>query len=99
MDTTLLLHSFLALLFVLGLIGVTSVALRKYSHSRLITGRRKGAAKRLHVEETAIIDAKHRLVLLRCDDKNHLVLVGGDQPVLLDSTIGHAPVSLGEEAA
>ncbi|MBO6903632.1 MAG: flagellar biosynthetic protein FliO, partial [Parvibaculum sp.] len=46
-----------------------------------------GSHRRLGIVEVKPIDAKHRLVLVRRDGKEHLVLMGGDTPLLLEGGI------------
>jgi flagellar protein FliO/FliZ len=76
----------LALLFVLGLIGLGAVLLRRFGPGGLAYGRaRGGAGRRLHLIETLPLDARHRLVLLRRDDKEHLVLLGHDSDTLIEA--------------
>jgi flagellar protein FliO/FliZ len=50
-----------------------------------------GGRKRLGVAEVKVIDAKHRLVLIRRDDKEHLILLGGDRDLVIETGID-APV-------
>jgi flagellar protein FliO/FliZ len=45
------------------------------------------AGRRLSVEETLALDGRRRLVLLRCDGRNLLLLTGGGQ----DQVIGWLP--------
>ena len=78
MDSSSIFTSLLALAFVLGLIGLVSVALRRFGPERMLYGmqKKRGAEKRLKIEETLMLDARRRLVLLKCDDTEHLVLLG-----------------------
>ena len=62
-----------ALLFVLGLIAVVAWLARRF---RLGTGMAPGAARRLALLETLSLDARHKLVLIRRDDTEHLLLLG-----------------------
>jgi len=48
---------------------------------------RKGAGRRLAVIEVAAVDTKRRLVLLRRDDREHLVLLGANSELLIESGI------------
>ncbi|MBM3518388.1 MAG: FliO/MopB family protein [Alphaproteobacteria bacterium] len=64
-----------ALLFVLGLIAAAALVARRFGLTargspRGITGRR------LAIVEVAPVDGKRRLVLVRRDDTEHLVLLG-----------------------
>lgn len=63
-----------ALAFVLGLIALAAWAARRW---RLGTTP-PGAARRLAVVETLPIDPRRKLVLVRCDRQEHLLLLGQD---------------------
>lgn len=72
----------LALVLVLGLIMALAWLLRRYG---LGEGARSalGRKKRLTTIEAATVDARHRLVLVRRDDVEHLLFVGpGDSFVV-----------------
>jgi flagellar protein FliO/FliZ len=64
-----------ALLFVLGLIALTAWVARRF---RLGPGASPGAARRLAVLETLPLDARRRLVLIRRDATEHLLLLSPD---------------------
>lgn len=85
----------LALIFVLGLIGLGAVVLRRFGPGGLAYGRgRSGAGRRLHLIETLPLDARHRLVLLRRDDKEHLVLLGHDSDTLIEAGLDAEPLDI-----
>lgn len=42
-------------------------------------------SNRLAVVELKMVDAKHKLVMLRADEKEHVVLLGGSEPLLLQT--------------
>ncbi len=76
-----------ALLFVLGLIGLFSVALKRLSMTG-ISGLRSGRGpRRLSIVETVIVDGKRRMVLVRRDDKEHLLLLGATSDVVIETNI------------
>jgi len=82
----------LALLFVLGLIGLLAILLRRFGFGAVRISpafRSKGrqAEKRLAVVEVAALDARRRLVLIRRDDTEHLVLLGNTADLLIESNI------------
>lgn len=55
---------------------------------RALAGRSSGAeSSRLGVSEYLDLDKQRRLVLIRRDDVEHLVLLGGDQDVVVESAI------------
>ncbi len=77
-----------ALLFVLGLIGVLYLLARQYAARRLGFGvGRGGAGGRLAVVEARALDARRRLVLVRRDEVEHLLLLGPDRDVVVESGI------------
>jgi flagellar protein FliO/FliZ len=65
-----------ALAFTLGLIGLCVVALRRFGPETL--KRLQGAQKdrRLSVVETLVLDPSRRLVLVRFDSEERLILLG-----------------------
>jgi flagellar protein FliO/FliZ len=75
----------LALLFVLGLIGLCGWAARRLGMTPKVSA--GGREKRLAVVEVAAVDAKRRLVLVRRDDREHLLLLGAAQDVVVESGI------------
>jgi hypothetical protein len=48
-------------------------------------------AKRIDIVEQAFVDAKRKLILVRRDDVEHLVMTGGPVDIVIESGIG-APV-------
>lgn len=70
---TPLLDASLALLFVLGLTGVLAAGLRRWRGALL----GYGGPPRLAIVEVRPIDTRTRLVLVRHDDTEHLLVIGG----------------------
>ncbi|MDP9128224.1 MAG: flagellar biosynthetic protein FliO [Pseudomonadota bacterium] len=52
----------------------------------ILPGMTARGQQRLKVVETLPLDLRRRLILIRCDDKEHLLLLGHDQDILLDTT-------------
>ena len=73
-----------ALLLVLALLGFAGLAARRYGLPGIVQG---STARRLGVVETLMIGPRHKLFLLRRDDKEHLVLVGPQGASLIEQTI------------
>jgi flagellar protein FliO/FliZ len=75
MDLESYLRFVLALIAVLGLIGLIAWAARRFG---LVPGGAigTGRGRRLVVVETMPLDGKRRLVLVRRDDREHLLLLG-----------------------
>ena len=76
----------LALVFVLGLVGGAALLARRFGLGNRVPIRR-GGQRRLTIVDSAIIDAKRRLVLVRRDATEHLILVGGANELLIESAI------------
>jgi flagellar protein FliO/FliZ len=51
--------------------------------------------RRLDIIEQAVIDPKRRLVLVRRDNVEHLIMIGGPVDVVIESGIG-SPAGVGE---
>ncbi len=74
-----------ALAFVLGLIGLLAWAARR---SGLVARPTVvGGVQRLAVLEVRPIDAKHKLVLVRRDETEHLILMGATSDLLIEGSI------------
>lgn len=101
-------------LFVIALIALTAWGFKAFvlsSGARGGAGFLKGREKRLGVVEIASIDGRRKLLLVRRDDVEHLILIGGPvdmvietgifgrrslDPALQDVVIGHTnPTELG----
>jgi flagellar protein FliO/FliZ len=76
----------LALLFVLALIGILAWLARKAGLGGRVA-RAKGARRRLSVVEVSPVDGKRRLVLVRRDGVEHLVLLGATQETVIETGI------------
>jgi flagellar protein FliO/FliZ len=81
---------FLALLFVLSLIGLATVAARRFGFG-LPNSPRNAAQRRLGIVETLNVDGKRRLVLIRRDDTEHLLLLGVGTELLVENAITPPP--------
>jgi len=75
----------LALLFVLGLIGLLAAGVRRFGLGLPQTPVRRGKEKRLSLVEVMPIDAKRRLVLFKRDDVEHLVILGPNAETLVET--------------
>jgi flagellar protein FliO/FliZ len=74
-----LLRAVFALILVLGLVGLAAVALRRFGPGALARFGAPRADRRLKVLETLVLDPSRRLVLVACDDKESLILLGDGQ--------------------
>jgi flagellar protein FliO/FliZ len=73
-----------SLVFVLGLIGLFAWLLRRFGPPARLRG---PGRRRLSIVEILPVDARRRLVLLRRDGKEHLILLGQTQDLLIESGI------------
>lgn len=74
-----------AFLFVLGLIGLLSYALRKFSIGSFLIKNGAATEKKLKIIEILPLDTKRRLVLVKNGKKNHLLLLGINGDTLVES--------------
>jgi flagellar protein FliO/FliZ len=81
---------FLAFLLVLGLIGVGAWALRRFTSGRLGGANTRGRQPRLGVIDYASVDARRRLILVRRDNVEHLLMIGGPTDVVVEANIVRA---------
>ena len=89
---------FLAFLIVLGLIGVTAWAVRRFGVGRLGGAGMRGRQPRLAVIDYASVDARRRLILVRRDNVEHLLMIGGPTDVVVESAIVRAAAPTRESA-
>jgi hypothetical protein len=81
-----------AILFVIALVALTVWAFRTYvSGGPSQHGFLRPRDKRLGVIETASVDARRKLLLLRRDDVEHLVMIGGPVDMLIETGIKGRP--------
>ena len=73
-----------ALIFVLALMGGLSLVMRRFSHNHPLTLPQK---RRLKILEVLPLDSRRRLVLLRRDNREHLVILGATGETLIESGI------------
>jgi flagellar protein FliO/FliZ len=65
-----------ALALTLGLMGLCAVALRRFGPEVLARVSSQKKARRLAVVETLVLDPSRRLVLVSCDGRERLLLLG-----------------------
>ena len=82
MDFDLYLRFALALILVLGLIALLAWLLRRFGMGVKMT---KG--RRLGIVEVQMLGPRHRLMLIRRDDVEHLVVVGPGSETVIESGI------------
>lgn len=72
-----------ALVGVLVLLWIVVFMLKRYTNGG--TSGRWGRSKRLGLVEVLPLDGKRRLVLVRRDDQEHLMLIGGERDLVVST--------------
>jgi flagellar protein FliO/FliZ len=80
---------FIAFAVVLALIGLTAWLVRRFGSNRLGGGAR-GRQPRLAVIDAATVDGRRRLVLIRRDNIEHLLMIGGPTDLVVEPNIVRA---------
>ena len=83
-------HSFLAFVVVLALIGLAAWLVRRFAGNRLGTNASRGRMPRLAVIDAAAVDGRRRLVLVRRDNVEHLLMIGGPTDIVVEPNIVRA---------
>jgi flagellar biogenesis protein FliO len=81
----------IAFVLVMALIGLTAWLIRQFSSARpnSATGARN-RQPRLAVLDSAVVDARRRLVLIRRDNVEHLLMIGGPTDVVVEANVVRA---------
>ena len=77
----------LALVFVLGLIGLATAVVRRMGLGFPVGALKRSGNRRLSVVETAPLDGRRRLVLVRRDDTEHLIILGPTSELVVETGI------------
>ncbi|MEZ5669592.1 MAG: flagellar biosynthetic protein FliO [Alphaproteobacteria bacterium] len=77
----------LALAFVLGLIAVCAWLFRRYARGGGMPRRTTGGRRRLAVVEAIALDTRRKLVLVRRDDREHLIIIGQQSETVVETGI------------
>ncbi|MGH6768557.1 MAG: hypothetical protein ACRECO_05995, partial [Xanthobacteraceae bacterium] len=78
---------FFAFVIVLGLIGGTAYLVRRFGTDRLGASTSRGRQPRLAVIDAAAVDGRRRLILIRRDNVEHLLMIGGPTDVVVEPNI------------
>ncbi|TNE35366.1 MAG: hypothetical protein EP348_09135 [Alphaproteobacteria bacterium] len=95
MDPIQYLKYLVGLVIVLGLIALVALLARKFGMVP-VARRRPGAPKRLSITDVLAIDAKRRLVLVKRDETEHLLLLGPEQDLVVEQNIAFSQPALRE---
>ena len=78
---------FFAFVIVLGLIGLAAWLVRRFGGSNLGSSANRGRMPRLAVIDAAAVDGRRRLVLVRRDNVEHLLMIGGPADLVVEPNI------------
>ena len=81
---------FFAFVAVLALIGLAAWLVRRFGVNRLGTNANRGRMPRLAVIDAAAVDGRRRLVLVRRDNVEHLLMIGGPTDIVVEPNIVRA---------
>src|SRR5437764_7320934 len=81
---------FFAFVAVLALIGAAAWLVRRFAGNRLGANPNRGRMPRLAVIDAAAVDGRRRLVLVRRDNVEHLLMIGGPTDIVVEPNIVRA---------
>jgi len=81
---------FFAFVAVLVLIGLVAWLVRRFAGNRLGGSAGRGRMPRLAVIDAAAVDGRRRLVLVRRDNVEHLLMIGGPSDIVVEPNIVRA---------
>lgn len=81
---------FLAFVAVLALIALAAWLVRRFAANRLGANTNRGRMPRLAVIDAAAVDGRRRLVLVRRDNIEHLLMIGGPTDIVVEANIVRA---------
>jgi flagellar protein FliO/FliZ len=85
--TSLPVRFFIAFVVVFALIGVTAWLIRRFGTGALGGTGARGRAPRLAVIEAGAVDGRRKLVLIRRDNTEHLIMIGGPTDIVVEANI------------
>ncbi|ARQ00815.1 flagellar biosynthetic protein FliO [Pseudorhodoplanes sinuspersici] len=85
--TSLPVRFFIAFVVVFALIGLTAWLIRRFGSGPLGGQKARGRAPRLAVIEAGAVDGRRKLVLIRRDNVEHLIMIGGPTDILVEANI------------
>src|SRR6202012_4388929 len=80
----------LAFVVVLALIGGALWLIRRFANNRLCARTQRGRMPRLAAIDAAAVDGPRRLVLVRRDNVEHLLMIGGPSDIVVEPNIVRA---------
>ncbi len=82
-----LLRLFFAFSIVLALMAAFNIALKYVSQRGLLFRPNQNKLRRLQIVESLPLDGKRRAVIVRCDKREHLLLLGGQNDIVVDANL------------
>lgn len=96
MDITDYMRFVFALGFVIGLFALLAYLAKRYGFG--YRGVDKSGRRRLSISEVMPLDGKRRLVLVRRDEREHLLLIGGESDLVVEQNIDQtSPLSFQDQ--
>src|ERR1043165_1237157 len=89
-EGSLIVRFVVAFVIVLGLIGLTFWLIRRFGTARVGAAAQRGRQPRLAVIDAATVDGRRRLVLIRRDNVEHLLMIGGPSDLVVEPNIVRA---------
>jgi len=89
-EGSLIVRFVVAFVIVLALIGLTFWLIRRFGGSRVGNAAQRGRQPRLAVIDAAPVDGRRRLVLIRRDNVEHLLMLGGPSDFVIEQNIVRA---------
>jgi flagellar protein FliO/FliZ len=86
-ETPLAVRFFIAFIVVFALIGATAWLVRRFGANRLGGAAARGRQPRLAVIEAGAVDGRRKLVIVRRDNVEHLIMIGGPTDILVEANI------------
>src|SRR5947207_15996083 len=86
----------LFVIVVLALLALAFWLMRRFGGGRLGGGATRGRQPRLAVIDQATVDSRRRLVLIRRDNVEHLLIIGGPTDVVVEQNIVRAATAARE---
>jgi flagellar protein FliO/FliZ len=77
-------RTFLVLAFIMGLIWLCAWLAKRFGLDKKLRGVTGGAAGRLAVTDTIYVDPKRKLLLVRADTREYVLLVSGENVTVID---------------
>lgn len=86
----------IAFVVVLALIALTAWLVRRFASDRFGASAARGRQPRLAVIDAAAVDSRRRLVLVRRDNVEHLLMIGGPSDIVVEPNIMRVPNAMRE---